>query len=1042
MSDNFIFNGSLAAIDPAVFELVQRETRRQRDAIILVASESETPDAVHEAIASPFAHIYAEGYPREASRRQTESELLDIDYELAYYRRHSDPRYYKGVEYADIIEALARRRAADLFAANGIKPSQLYVNVQPLSGGPANNAVYTALLNPGDTVMGLKLSDGGHLSHGAPVNRSGTVYRSVSYSVDTKLERLNYDAIEELASAEKPRIIVAGYSAYPLAVDWQRFRAIADKVGAYLLADISHISGLVAAGVHPSPIGIADVVMTTTHKSLCGPRGAMIMTHRRDLSSKIDGAVFPGEQGGPHINTITALAVALRLADSNQFRALQQRIAANAARLAAKLQEHGLRVPFGGSETHMLVVDCKSIRIDGVPLTGDMAARILDVAGIVLNRNNIPGDRSALNPFGIRLGTVWISQRGFGDEEVDLLAEAIATVLKGCTPFYYRGSAGKLFRAKVDPAALQHARDVVHKLTKRITRQEPSGIMRKFIDATERLLDQLETTVAVRGAEAQEFLNYVLSGDLWTLAIGEAVTMRAVTPGITVDVIVECTGEHHYNLHCDNAEQAAMLAQWLSDLSDGYVDFGSLHAKLPGPIVVQTIATNQPHSAESTQSEAHTKPFCIGQDMAAQENALPAFVFEPNDNNVLRETALHDTHVAMGAKMVPFGGWDMPVWYTSVSDEHAAVRQTAGLFDVTHMGVFEVSGPGSAEFLHTVTTNDVHELPINRSHYTYLLDPDGNVIDDLLIYRQDDEHFMLVVNASNNDKDWAWLNAVNDRSVRIDNDRPWVHIQTPVTLRDLRDPQHGNDCRVDIALQGPKSRDILLAMTNDDKLAAQLRKLPWAGLTRGNLAGFDVIISRTGYTGERVAYELFVNPAHAIGFWQALLQAGEPFGIKPCGLAARDSTRTEAGLPLHGHELAGPLELKPNEAGFVSFVKLSKPFFIGRNAYLDTFLNQERTVVRFRMNDKSVRRPELGDPILDKRGKVVGIVTSCAIDSDGYLLGQAVVPQELRRTGTVIDIYQSGGGSRGLRVPNDISLGARLPRPDSATVLSRFPARN
>ena len=186
MSDDFIFRGSLADVDPDVFDLIQEETTRQRDAIILVASESETPDAIHEASSSPFAHIYAEGYPSEASRRQSQAEILDVDYELAYYRRHSDPRYYKGVEYADIIEALARRRAAELFAANGISAENIYVNVQPLSGGPANSAVYTALLNPGDTIMGLKLTDGGHLSHGAPVNRSGIVYRSVSYIVDPK----------------------------------------------------------------------------------------------------------------------------------------------------------------------------------------------------------------------------------------------------------------------------------------------------------------------------------------------------------------------------------------------------------------------------------------------------------------------------------------------------------------------------------------------------------------------------------------------------------------------------------------------------------------------------------------------------------------------------------------------------------------------------------------------------------------------------------------------------------------------------------------
>ena len=413
--------------------------------------------------AATFGNIYAEGYPREESRLQDESEILDFEMELAIYRRYGDPRYYKGVEYADILEALTRRRAAELFAANGLTADQLYVNVQPLSGAPANSAVYTALLQPDDTIMGLNLNDGGHLSHGSRVNRSGKIYNAVPYFVDpadvnasttTPSKRWRWKA--------QPQIIVAGYSAYPFIIDWQRFRDIADKCGAYLLADIAHISGLVASGVHPSPIGIADIVSTTTHKSLCGPRGAMLMTHRQDLSRRLDRAVFPGEQGGPHLNTMAALAVALRLARSEQFVALQKRIVHNASRLARSLTEHGIRIVGGGSENHLLLIDTKSVSHDGVVLSGDIAARILDVAGIVVNRNTIPGDSGALNPTGLRLGTVWISQLGFGDAEVDMLAEAIATVLQGCMPYTYMGPGGKeLLRAKVDYAALQRGRAIV-----------------------------------------------------------------------------------------------------------------------------------------------------------------------------------------------------------------------------------------------------------------------------------------------------------------------------------------------------------------------------------------------------------------------------------------------------------------------------------------------------------------------------------------------------------------------------------------------------
>jgi glycine hydroxymethyltransferase len=391
--------------------------------------------------------------------------------------------------------------------------------------------------------------------------------------------------------------------------------------------------------------------------------------------------------------------------------------------------------------------------------------------------------------------------------------------------------------------------------------------------------------------------------------------------------------------------------------------------------------------------------------------------------------------------MVPFGGWDMPVWYTSVSEEHAAVRTAAGLFDVSHMGVLEASGPHAVEFLNLVTANDVRTLSIGESHYSYLLFPDGSVIDDLLVYRRGDERFMMVVNASNNDKDWAWLKAVNEGRVVTDSKRPWVRLAHSATLNDLRDLSHGDECRVDIALQGPRSLDIVTALCDDAGFAAVVRKLPWAGLAEGRLAGMNVIVSRTGYTGERTAFELFVHPEESTLFWNSLLEAGRAHGLKPCGLASRDSTRTEAGLPLYGHELAGPLSLSPAEAGFASYVKTWKPFFVGREAYILDNASQSRAVVRFRMDEKGVRRPELGDPVLDRRGKVIGTVTSCAIDSEGYLLGQAVLPVAMAVPGTGVGVYQLGGGQRIPRFPESVALGAKLPVPDSATVLSRFPAR-
>ncbi|HUS93581.1 MAG TPA: glycine cleavage system aminomethyltransferase GcvT [Patescibacteria group bacterium] len=1029
MKKDLIFQYELEDIDPNLAELVQLEHQRQIEKIILIPSESIAPPAVQGMMSSSFGNIYAEGYPREASRKQSEDEIFDFQAELAYFRRHSDPRYYKGVEFADILEAVTRRRAAELFSANGIEPDQLFVNVQPLSGSPANAAVFSALLQPGDTVMGLDLIHGGHLTHGSRVSRSGKIYNSVPYYVDLETERLDYDAIEAQAVAVKPKLLIAGYTAYPLIIDWQRFRAIADKCGAYLMADIAHISGLIAAGVHPNPIGIADVVTTTTHKSLCGPRGAMIMTHHATLRREIDRAVFPGDQGGPHLNTMAALAVALKIAATNEFRALQQRVVHNAARLADKIDQEGIRIVAGGTENHLLLLDMKSIVANGVTLSGDMAARILDIAGIVSNSNTIPGDRSTFSASGVRLGTIWISQLGYGDEEIDVLAKAIATVLKGCVPFAYAGPQGKkLLRAKISPEALNFGRQSVSRLT---------GVEQPLYQTNR---------VEIRGLEAKQYLNEVLASNVLGLAVGESQQSHIFGPDLDSHIVLKRISIDRYHLSFPESREIVPKAvKWLENLSDAYVDFGDLYAKIPGPVVASPISADENSGQQIPQGRPiiEQKPHFVGsQNRESKLPPLPEFSWNELQNSPLLRTALYENHIKMGGRIVPFGGWEMPVWYSSVSEEHEAVRKTAGLFDVSHMGVLEASGSYAAYFLNYVTTNDILSLKVGQSHYTYLLMPDGEVIDDLLVYRRGMEKFMLVVNAANNNKDWQWLNEVNEGRVQIDPDRPWAQMQYKTQLRDLRDLQWGNECLVDIALQGPEATNILLSICDDSELAAQIKAMPWATLVEGKLAGYDIVISRTGYTGERVAYELFVHPEKSSEFWNLLLNAGEVYGLLPCGLAARDSTRTEAGLPLYGHELAGPLALSPADAGFGSYVKTWKPFFIGRRSFISQEQTRHRSLVRFRMNEKGVRRPELGDPIVDKRGKVVGTVTSCAIDTDGNLLGQAVLPIEMAQPDTQLSIYQLGGGNRKLKVPDSIQMGSRLPIPDRATVLSRFPKRS
>ena len=360
--DNFLFRGGIEELDPDVAELIRHETARQQQKLILIPSESTVPYAVRDALSSAFHNIYAEGYPLENSRQLTQQEILDYAARLPEFRRNADLRYYKGTEYANIIESLARRRAAEVFAGNGCSADDLYVNVQPLSGAPANSAVYFALLEVGDTVMGMDLIMGGHLTHGSPVNRSGKYFNIVSYSINPDTEKLDYDQMMALALEHKPKLIIGGFSSYPFAADWDAYREIADAVGAYLLADVAHVAGLIAAGVYPNPVGIADVVSFTTHKTFNGPRGAVLITHKKRLSTLLDRAVFPGEQGGPHVNAIAALAVALRLAQTDQFSQLQSLTVANAVRLAQKLQSRGLRLPYGGTDTHMLVLDCNTIK--------------------------------------------------------------------------------------------------------------------------------------------------------------------------------------------------------------------------------------------------------------------------------------------------------------------------------------------------------------------------------------------------------------------------------------------------------------------------------------------------------------------------------------------------------------------------------------------------------------------------------------------------------------------------------------------------------
>ncbi len=378
--------------DIQVQQMIEKERERQRYHIELIASENYVSKDVLDAAGSILTNKYAEGYPGK--------------------------RYYGGCQFVDEIEDLARNRAKEIFQAE-------HVNVQPHSGSQANMGVYMAVLNPGDTVLGMNLMAGGHLTHGHPLNFSGSLYRFVEYGVNADDECINYDEILEVAKKEHPKLIVAGASAYSRFIDFKKFREIADEVGAYLMVDMAHIAGLVAAGVHPSPIPYADFVTTTTHKTLRGPRGGMIFC-KKEHADLLDKRVFPGVQGGPLMHIIAAKAVCLQEAMTPEFQAYGQQVVANCKVLAQTLQEKGMRIVSGGSDNHLLMVDVKS----SLNMTGKLAEKLLDEAGITCNKNTIPYDQE--KPFvtsGIRLGTAAMTSRGFKEEQFQQVANWIYEVL-------------------------------------------------------------------------------------------------------------------------------------------------------------------------------------------------------------------------------------------------------------------------------------------------------------------------------------------------------------------------------------------------------------------------------------------------------------------------------------------------------------------------------------------------------------------------------------------------------------------------------------
>jgi len=1180
------FNADIAEVDPDTNLLIGFEEERQARRFILIPSESIAPRAVRQALGSVFNNIYAEGYPPLRMTRDEEALILEYAHQLAYYRRYADRRFYKGVEYADFVEALAQRRAAQCFATKEIPAENIFVNVQPLSGAAANLAVYQTFLQPGDTLMGMNLFQGGHLTHGSEFNLSGRLYKVVSYNVDPKTERLDYDAIMALAREHRPKIIVAGYTSYPWAPDWARFREIANEVGAILMADIAHTAGMAIAGAYPTPVGYADVITFTTHKTICGPRGAVIMTTDEEKAQLINAAVFPGEQGGPHVNKFAAMAVAFKIAQTEKFRRLQHAIVKNAKAFANSLAKRSLKLAYGGTDTHLLLVDLRAIKTKtGFPLRGEMAARILDLCGIVVNRNTIPGDEITALGSAIRMGTPWVTQRGLQPEHLDELADVIARILTNIQPFEYTGLRGKLPRGKIELDILEAARRDVEALAARtLSETKARGLgyphymivpeklpLKKPIDLPTRdartdarsdalLLNTTDTGVLrISGWRAKSFMQQVSTNNIALLAPGHA--QRAfildkegsVLDDVTILRLEKDNRGRDCYLMLTNPQNTTRLKSWLRGLSDGYILFDNddIFRKVEGPVVIEDLGEDEledpsarvlslslagaggpevlqemgapqldegmvwhgelsgvpvsvarigygakdihlellvhpnqveklwtrlieagavPHDAQLRQSlrtktglpnyaserpsarELYkgpqkslfclTKPYFVGQ-AALKHVRLPVkkkeFTWQALEKASLRRTPLYEEHRKRTTKIIPFAGWEMPVWYTSVSDEHHAVRTAAGLFDVAHMGVLEVSGEHAASFMDIISSNYARWIDPGQSIYAYLFDPDGKVIDDFIMYRLAWDRYLLIVNAANAEKDLAWLRAVNSREVVIDRERPAMEIEGQVIIRDLKDASSGADQRVDLALQGPNSLAILQSLTQNTDTKCRLARIRRTEHIQLKLAGIDLIIARTGYTGEEWGFELLVHPNQAVELWNLLLDKGAAFGLQPCGLGARDSTRIEAGLPLYGHELAGDYDISPSEAGFAAYVKFHKPFFIGRKHCLEKEFSKAMEVVRFRVNEKGVRALRAGAPVVNKRGKYIGRVTSCTLVGDRQI-GLAYVEKRYNEPGTTIGIFPLPHGKEGSIKPiRNLTRGDRVPLHVWATVLTRFP---
>ena len=880
----------------------------------------------------------------------------------------------------------------------------------------------------------------------------------------------------------------------------------------------------------------------------------------------------------------------------------------NTAALAKAFLDRGAKLAYGGTNTHLCLLDLKSLRsASGQPLTGEIAARLLDMLGLTVNKNTIMGDTSATQPTGLRFGTVWVTQRGLGPAHMARIADVVLRVLRGTHAFEYLYGGGAVGRGKIDWPLWEEARAELASLADEAADASPGdgssasyphavtqtnpvepkptplgeaharagavlgersgwrvplrfGTVDDEVNAAQQscaLWDLGDgSAIRVEGGRAEKLLQGALSADLLGLLAERCRAGLLLDPqGAPIDLVTVArlsrpVVDPDLFLVITRGGQGPRVATWLRALSDGYVlqdgdvlrkaegpavvqplgdhtsvtllglagptapavlgkalpaldglasgevrqDGDLLAARLPGPInelvvlvpleavlplwgrLLEAGATSigaealdrlaaeaqLPPVGSATPAGADlgrrlsqdlvccAKPWFVGQAAVMAGTACAGDAPPEHDFGTpelpLRRTCLYDEHLKLTKKkfIVPFAGWEMPVWYEGIGAEHRAVRLGAGLFDVSHMGVLGVRGRHAERFLDLVTTNYVPWLQPGQCHYSYLLGPDGRVIDDIIIYREGTDRFMVVINAANAEVDEAWLRAALSGAVRVDPSAPGRRLDVDpgeVRLVNLKlDESLGEERRVDLAFQGPASLPTLLRLARGEDFARRLRELGRFELTAGLLEDLPVLVAGTGYTGEDVGFEVFVHPDRAPRLWNLLLETGRDLGVRPTGLGARDSTRAEAGLPLHGHELAGPHGVNPLEAGYAPFVRMHKPWYVGRAAMATALAAWDREIVRFQVTPVGAKKLSPGNKVLDgKRGRFIGVVTS-AVTIGRTQIGLALVERRYARVGDALVVFPRSERDKD-PVPKPLSAlgpGDELPLSLDATILPRF----